>query len=138
MGLLGLHFYNSLFPDSEETIRTGIVVFQNPSEQEELRIDIMQMQVNPIEKSIILILDFTYFTTGNFSIGLALPFRVDSFSNITPNPSYAGEWSHINRPSGSLVTINYVVEKLIEGRAEGITVAKKIIFNENKCTIASN
>ena len=130
--VLAINSFNSAFPDqnTQGKIRTGIVVMQTPSDQKKMNITHMVMEVNPTENKISLSFGLNYFTNGTFSIGISLPFQIDSISEVA-TPPYPGNWSYENFPSGSLVIISYTDQKISSIGAEGIIVGKNLKIKHN-------
>jgi hypothetical protein len=105
--LWGYSLYSSSFSDFEVDSRsvTGVIVGRYPSDF--WNINLFSIQLIPLNKIVQLHFSVAYYNTGNYSVAVSLPYRVQTVHDISAYPE-SENWVCRNAPSGSvvMVTIN--------------------------------
>jgi len=105
--LWGYSLYSSSFSDFEVDPRsvTGVIVGRYPSDS--WNINLFSVQLIPSNKAVQLQFSVAYYTNGNYSVAVSLPYRVQTVHDISADPE-SEKWVYRNAQSGSvvMVTIN--------------------------------
>lgn len=126
----GIFVYNSIFDSATGQIRTGIIVLEKNSNPRDMDISYMVMEINPIKNTMALSFGLNYFGNGTYVIAITLPYQIETISELA-SPPYPGNWSYVNRESGSLIIISYADNNSSQNVPGGVTVGKNLKFQHN-------
>jgi hypothetical protein len=104
----GVILYFQTSPKVKSYASTGIIAGKYPY-HDEMNVNYFTMDINTQNNSIILSMDITYFSEGNYSLLLTLPWRIASFQNLS-----TGNWIIRNAESGSIVMAILSAENVSE------------------------
>ncbi|MCW4019317.1 MAG: YebO family protein [Candidatus Bathyarchaeota archaeon] len=99
--LVGLSFYQGTFSHYNVTSHTttGVVLSQNPYDPNEISSTRFEMAIDTTRNTIRIEFDFVYWTAGNYSFALSLPYQISKLETWADS----GMWTYDNGKSGSIV-----------------------------------
>jgi len=129
--IVGLIFFCYVFvsggyPPRSLGNTTGIIIGYSPYLSSEMAFVTYEMELNPSDNTVILGFYFTYYSRGNYSIAISLPYRI---SSITPS-SDSGEWTWKNAETGSITMITFHAEDDPEEVWESQTVKATLYLQD--------
>ena len=103
--------YTRIFSNYQSTsyISTGIVAGKYPYHDYETNVNYFIMDIDTQKQTVYLSLDITYYSKGNYSVLLTLPYRIESYENLS-----SGTWYVRKAVSGSVVMVTYNAENVSE------------------------
>jgi hypothetical protein len=111
LGGLGWSLYQGLQASGYQVSSreaTGIQIGYHPKKF--LEINHFSVGLNPSQKILDLIFDFTYYSKGKYSIAISLPYRIDSKTQLI-YPVPPGDWNFSNAETGSVLVYVLDVEE---------------------------
>lgn len=111
IAIIGYFFYTRTLSNYRVTssVTTGIVAGRYPYHDYEMKVNYFEMDINTQKQTVYLSFGIAYYSKGNYSVLLTLPYRIASYENLR-----SGTWYVRNAVSGSVVMATFEAENVSE------------------------
>lgn len=107
--LIGFLFFMTVFSNYQVSsfATTGIIYGSYANPDYGMNVNSFSMDMNAQKQIIILNIDFAYNSVGNYTVLMTLPYRIDSFQNLSSGNLYLK-----STPSGSIAMFTYNMKNI--------------------------